>query len=107
MEIESRTDALSLTLTRERAVALADVSALGLRVIEELELVQRPAATEHAINQLRQQIAKSRGKTVTIALTRGDGRSARYGGRCFTSAIQSDTHSYSEYELSLDHMSGY
>jgi hypothetical protein len=53
MEIESRRDQLTVALPRESALALSEVAEQGLRLIEELNLVQRPAATEHALGELR------------------------------------------------------
>lgn len=72
MEIESRSDLVTFTLPREAAQSLAEAAEAGVALIIALELVRLPASTEHALRELRGQVGRGRGKTVEIALVRGD-----------------------------------
>lgn len=78
MEIESRSDQVTVTLSREHAAALADAGEAGYRLIEALHLVGRPASTDHALRKLRDQVTKGRGKTVEIVLGRADATLAEH-----------------------------
>lgn len=78
MEIESRSDLVTLTLPRETAAALADAGEAGFRLIEALHLVGRPGSTDAALRKLRDQVGRGRGKTVDIELTRGDAKLAEH-----------------------------
>lgn len=73
MELESKADAFTVTLPRAGAAALADVADFGLRLVEELALVQSPASMERALVDYRRQVAAGRGRAVTVSLSRTDG----------------------------------
>jgi hypothetical protein len=72
MEIESRSDSLTVTYPKARAEALLAVAEYGLRLIQAMGTIQRTTPMEGAIGSVGDQIRRARGKIVTIALTRGE-----------------------------------
>jgi hypothetical protein len=72
MEIESRSDTLSVTYAKPRAEALLAVADYGLRLITAMGSIQRTAPMENALQSVDNQIRLSRGKAVTLTLSRGD-----------------------------------
>jgi hypothetical protein len=72
MEIESRSDSLTVTYAKPRAEALLAVAEYGLRLITAMGTIQRTAPMENALQSVDNQIRLSRGKSVTLTLSRGD-----------------------------------
>jgi hypothetical protein len=72
MEIESRSDSLSVTYAKPRAEALLAVAQYGLRLIKAMGTIQRPGPMENALPSVDNQIRLSHGKSVTLTLSRGD-----------------------------------
>lgn len=70
MELESKSEGFTVTLSRAGAIAFADVADLGLRMIEQLGSVKRPEATERALVGFRGQVAAARGRAVDVTLNR-------------------------------------